>query len=100
MSSREFLVLVNKLPDESEYKRFRAGYSHGVRDWTPEEYRMARLVREIAAARYDGRDAGEPDLTGLYSPLDLAYMAAEQETYDAAYNRNEDELYRGQERGD
>lgn len=96
MSSREFLVLVERLPDDSEYKRFRSGYAHGVRDWSPDEYRQARLVREVASARHDGGAEGsEPDLALLYSPVEMAEMFAEQRSYDEAYDRNQDELYRG-----
>lgn len=91
-------MLLGGLPDESEYKRYRSGAKYGVRDWTPSEYRQARLVREAVLQRYQAFPTEEmPDLTNLYSPFDLA---AQQEISEATaavtddvYDQNEAELH-------
>ncbi|SIC56571.1 Uncharacterised protein [Mycobacteroides abscessus subsp. abscessus] len=98
MSSREFLVLIGGLPDESEYKRYRAGAKYGVREWTPSEHRQARLVREAVLQRYQMFPTEElPDMNRLYSPFDLAAQSeiadATAAVTDDAYDQNEAELH-------
>jgi hypothetical protein len=69
MSSRELLELVDHMPDESEYKRALAGYPFGVeRDWTKAEYRMARLVAEVAVGN------NSLDLDDMVSPVEHAVV--------------------------
>lgn len=68
MSSRELLVLIDKMPEDSEYKRARAGYPYKVdRDWTHAEYLQARLVAEVAV-----QGGGDFDPTGLVGPVEQA----------------------------
>lgn len=69
MTSRELLVLLDGLPERSEFKTwaFRGG------DWSQEQHVQARIANQLALSRADGRDY-EPDL--ILSPYE---MAREQE---------------------
>jgi hypothetical protein len=70
MSSRELLVLLDGMPEESEYKRALDGYPYGVeRDWTKGEYRQARMVAEAAVANRS------LDLDELVGPIESAIAA-------------------------
>lgn len=55
MSSAELLDLLEFLPDDSATKTAeRAG------DWTPEQYRQARIINEIASMRYEQSGGHKP----------------------------------------
>lgn len=68
MDSREFLALIDGLPDESLYRRWR---DRGG-DWTVDQYQQARLIKETILARADGRGY-QPDFPDwLDSPAEQA----------------------------
>jgi hypothetical protein len=70
LSSRELLVLLEAMPDDSEYKLARAGYPYGVeKDWTPMRYLAARLVAETAIQASTSFDP-----TGLVGPVEQAVV--------------------------
>ena len=65
MTSRELLVILDGLPERSEFKTwaFRGG------DWTSEQLISARIANQLALSRADGRDY-EFDL--ILSPYEQA----------------------------
>lgn len=64
MSSREFLVLLDELPDRSRYKGALRGFRYGVPyEWSQEEYMQSWAVRELVKLTGSNFD-------GLHSPAE------------------------------
>lgn len=57
MSSSELLDLIEFLPDDSATKT-----AERFGDWSPDEYRTARLINEIALMRYEQAGGQKPTL--------------------------------------
>lgn len=82
MSSRQFLNLIDGLPEHSLFKTWavRGG------DWTENQYLQARLINEVALSRADGKGYA-PHL--VKSPMEYA---AEQATETYRRNRHDETL--------
>lgn len=57
MSSSELLDLLEFLPEDSATKT-----AERMGDWTPDQYRLARVVNELALMRYEHAGGHKPKL--------------------------------------
>jgi hypothetical protein len=80
MSSREFLVLLDELPDSSRYKGALRGAPFGLPyEWSPSEYREAALVRQLAPLNPDGdMRVTFPLYHAYFSPLERWIVETKQ----------------------
>lgn len=78
MSSREFLVLLDELPEQSRYKGALRGAPFGLdNEWSSEEYRMAALARQLAPLSNDG------DLNVTYALYHAYFSPVERAIFEA-----------------
>lgn len=80
MSSRELMEIIDHLPDTSAYQKARRGG-----DWSPAEYREARLVNEMALSRAD-HSSYMPEL--VQSPIEQHIEQAVDRYRIEAHDRN------------
>lgn len=82
MSHRQFLSLLDGLPDKSRYKGALRGAPFGLPyEWAPEEYRDARIAKQLLAMCTPiGGDAtvGKLDYAGLFSPVERWAIESKQ----------------------
>lgn len=80
MSSSELIDLLDWLPDISNYKGALRGIPFGLDyEWSPEEYRQARIAKELAAMNsQDGDLALGRDYTALFSPVERSVIEAQK----------------------
>lgn len=84
MSSAELLDLLDGLPDTSRYKGALRGYPFGLEyEWAPEEYREARIAKELAAMNSANGDLTVAlDYTGIFSPRERMAIEAQKKAAD------------------
>lgn len=80
MNSAELIDLLEELPDASRYKGALRGYPYGVKyEWADEEYRQARIAKELAAAHSaDGDLTMGRDYTAIFSPVERLVIEAQK----------------------
>lgn len=74
MTSREFLVLLDELPEKSRYKGALRGRRYGVAyEWSWEEYMRSFIVRELIKLTGSSAD-------GLHSPVEQRILDMKRES--------------------